>query len=312
MNDEMIYIEVSKGRSLRDVAKEFGVSKDRVDYIKKNGDYYTDITDVKNVKRDVFCSKIPSEKEQLSLIIFSYNDVWMKNEYKLRNIHPTASTKMFDSKSLITRIALYLDVDRSTVYRWCTNKKKRKLVKEELRIMFDSILDEFYDKERETMGKTYYVDDNGYVKGHKLYYLNYDDNPKLAYYINKYARCFALSEQGATAFENHYLKKYKDKKAKDGEEVAKSLEYVVRLSIKCGILLGKWIREMMVKGYEYKEIVLCLKEYEFNYEDAWYTGDLCPPLALYYENKGLTFVPEDLKSMMKEQEDERDIVGVFQ
>lgn len=312
MNDEMIYIEVSKGRSLRDVAKEFGVSKDRVDYIKKNGDYYTDITDIKNVKRDVFCSKIPSEKEQISLIIFSYNDVWMKNECKLRNIHPTASTVMFDKKSLITRIALYLDADRSTVYRWCNNKKKPKLVKEELRIMFDSILDEFYVKERETMGKTYYVDDNGYVRGHKLYYLNYDDNPKLAYHINRYARYFALSKYSASAFENYYLEKYKNEKSKGGEDVSKSLEYVVRLSIKCGVLLGKWIRAMMVQGHEYKEIVKCLTEYEFNYEDVWYTGQLSPPLALYYENKGLTFVPEELRGLLREQTETWDIIGVFQ
>ena len=158
MNEEKIYIEVCKGRSLRDVASEFGVSKNKVDYIKKNGDYYVDITSVNDVKKNVFSAKRPSEKEQLCYIIISYNELWLKNQTRLRNISPTSKNKLADKKSIKSKLAIYLEVNRSTITRWC-NPKKKKLVKEEMWKLYDNIINEFYSKEDEIMEKMFYKDE---------------------------------------------------------------------------------------------------------------------------------------------------------
>lgn len=312
MNEEKIYIEVCKGRSLRDVASEFGVSKNKVDYIKKNGDYYVDITSVNDVKKNVFSAKRPSEKEQLCYIIISYNELWLKNQTRLRNIAHTSKNKLADKKSIKSKLAIYLEVNRSTITRWC-NPKKKKLVKEEIWKLYDNIINEFYSKEDEIMGKTFYIDDEGAVKGYKLYCIDYWSNPKLAYHINNHARAFYKSRMTPKAFEKAQLEYYYRLKEQSEEEISESLNYVVRLSIVCGIGLAIWMFRMAKLGYKYDEICDCIEDCQLKFDDSvWYDGELSPPRFLYYETKGILFVPENLKPVMKEMWEDGRISGVFQ
>lgn len=303
MYEEDVFVEIHKGRSLRDIAKQFGISKNKVDRIKKDGGYYTDVSDINNLRFNVFYDKILSEQEQICHIIMEYNDVWLSK----RECEDNEIKQLIEKKSFNSRVANYLNVNVSTISRW--NNKEVKLVKEDLRELYEMILEDFYDKEVELFKSFYCVDGRGFVKGFKLNYIDYYSKEGLAYYINIYAKRYCNTELSDKEFLEKYMNEYK-KVAKENGNTSKSFEFIGRISIKCGIALGKWMQDMINKGYSMSELEDCIGSY-IKYFKTNYSGKIRPPQALYYEVQGYIALNKELKLKMYNQYIENKISGIF-
>lgn len=239
--ERLIKQDLDLGLSWDKIAKKYRIGKSTIKNIKKQGRYYIDI----NTGNPVFTAKTIKKKEQ-QFNYLCYKDVETNGSvFRLNNI------KMFRDRAINPRLADFLGVNPSQTHRW--SKKEYRLVgcneKGVVDCEITSIYGEFLFAEAQQFlkNKPYLYDEQGYLKGYKLWYANL--TPELLYYAKSYAFTYIS-----------WKKNHKDSKIDDFisfiQQKYKDNEYQ-HFNTRVGIVLGKWIiKNMKTYSFDYiKEVI---------------------------------------------------------
>lgn len=278
--------------TLKELAEKYDTTIRKVRTMKDSGAWYIDL----ETGELVGCSFKISEEQQYYYIIKKfmkmYEDTQITNDEK---------GKVIADKSLNVRIATFLNVNPSTSNRW---NNKRPLVSESKYSIQSTIFSSYLEYQNELMGM-FFETDKEFIRGHKLYYVNYGQDDGFAYYINQ--NCFKYYES-----ENKDEKTFIERaivRGSDSEE-GNVNPYVVVLSAKTGIQLAKWIERKVVEGYSYEECKMCLKSME-RFTNMEYNGRLSPPSVIYYETRGFILLENVYKYTILGQLERGIIAGTF-
>lgn len=281
--------DIDNGMSIRKVAEKYEVSIKKVRNIKDKGKWYVDML----TGESYFTTKtIPINQQHFYVL----HHKMIEYEMKLDS-NATQKEKIIACKSLIVRIATYLNVDPRTAYRWAKNSKK--LMEDNmLTVEIERyILNRYLDSQEDVM-KAFYSD-SYYIRGHKLHYCYYE-NSSFTYYINRHCSNF-YSKVGVS--ESDYIKNILG----EGVEIN---PYILRLSAKLGIELSRWVRQKVMEGYSHEECMKCLHSYE-KFSKIDYDGVLTPPRVIYYDTRGFLLLKDEHKRKILFQKDNGEIAGTF-
>lgn len=246
MNIELlIKQDLDLGIGILSVAKKYGVGTSKVQKVKEQGRYYFDM----NSEEIVFSSKAIKIDEQRFNYICYHNELTNGNLFKYNN------KKLFKDRAVNPRLADYLGVSRQNTHRW--SKKEQRLFgcnsegiadRELLEKAQDFLL---YETDRFLENRPYEVDEYGYLKGYKLWYIHL--SPELLYYGKSYAYYYM-----------NWIKTNKDKNVRDFENYLKEEKYAdneyLYIDARIGVFLGKWIIKNSKKyNQEYIERAIYLK-----------------------------------------------------
>lgn len=108
-----IFKLLQKGKSIRQIASLLGVSKKRVEMVKKQGKHYLNLY----TGEIVFTSKSISLEEQQTHYLFWFCETQNDNVFKVQ------TDKFISKRTENFRLSVFLDKHQTTIKRW--RKKKR-------------------------------------------------------------------------------------------------------------------------------------------------------------------------------------------
>lgn len=289
ITDSEIYKLLQDGRSLKSISEDYGISRNKVRRVRDNATEYINI-DTGEV--EIFGYK-GDYKEDMFHILYDY---CLNKEYYLKEHHETLKERipLVYQKSLLKRLGDYCEISYDKAIRL---KSSEPYITLETYDIKNCIVAEYDSKfEQEFRSNYYYVDDMGFYKGFKLYYINYHSLPEFSYYINLkvFSIMDSLEEVNYDTFVN---------KTKGGD----FKEY---LASKVAVLIHKWSLTKIREGYKEDEIRRCLKSNE-RYTKIEYAGDLSVPYAIYYETRGFEELSKEMQMNMIMQVERENVLGDF-
>lgn len=177
MNKELLIKEdLDNGMSWVDISKKYNIGKSTIQKIKEQGRYYFEICS----GEIVFSSKKVDIKEQ------QFNYLCYQNQKTNGEIFEHNTNSILKNRAINTRLSVYIGVNRSQTSRW--SKKSIRLFgcnksgDEDPELIM--CRHDFIFRESEYLSKTYYIDDNGMLKGYKLWYVSVSKG--WLYYLKDY------------------------------------------------------------------------------------------------------------------------------
>lgn len=266
----LIKQDLDLGLSWGKIAKKYGVGKSTIKNIKDNGRYYRDI----NTGKDIFTAKKISEKEQQFNYLCFHDKKHNGSLFKFNQI------QIFRDRAVNPRLADFLGVSPRQTNRW--SKKEQRLFGCDGNGVADSELVEkalefaYYESQQFLKNRPYEYDDNGCLRGYKLWYV--DLTPELLYYVKKYAFAYAVwkkenQDKGSDEFVKYVNDKFQEN------------EYRF-YNTRVGIVLGKWIiKNMKTYSFDYiKEVInYSSKGWWEDVEEKYY--ELSLPPIIYVETE---------------------------
>lgn len=291
-NSELLADIETGSYTLSELAEKYNTTIRKVRTMKDSGAWYTDL----ETGELVGCSFKISEEQQYYYVIRKFMEM-----YEDTQITHDEKAKIIAQKSLNVRIATFLNINPRTTSRW---NDKRPLVSEGVYSIQSFLFSKYLEYQNELMGEFFDVD-REFIRGHKLYYVNYGQDDGFTYYINQNAFKYYESE-------NKDEKTFIDRAIVigAGSDEKGVNPYVVILSAKTGIQLAKWIESRILEGYTYEECKRCLRALE-RFTEREYEGRLNPPETIYYETRGFILLANVYKYRILGQLERGEIAGTF-
>ena len=288
--DSEIYKQILEGNSIKSICEKYEISRDKVRRVRDNATEYINI-DTGEV--EIFGYK-GDYKEDMFHILYDY---CLKREGYIKEYHSSLCEKipLVYQKSLLKRLSEYCGISYDKAIRLKNIEPYVLLATYDIK---SCIITE-YDNKFEQMFRDsfYYVDDMGFYKGFKLYYINYHSLPEFSYYIN--LKVFSIMDSLEEVNYDTFVNKNKGGDFK---------EY---LASKVAVLIHKWSLTKIRAGYKEDEIRKCLKSNE-RYTKIEYSGDLSVPYAIYYESKGFEELSKEMQLNMIMQVERGMVLGNFE
>lgn len=235
--DLVIFNEYRNGKTIYSLSKEYEIDKKTIKRIIEHGRYYLDIKS----GEIVFSSKRVGEKEQ-QFNYLCYHDNKTKGKLFKYN-----SNMLFNERAINPRLADYLGVNRQNTYNW-SKKEQRLFGCDENGVADTELVMKAYDFMSNEIdeflkNKPYYIDDNGMVRGYKLWYVEVTNG--WLYYLKYYAYRYVswVDENKGKSIKGFYNKM----------EEEKPNDKYVYINTRVGIELGRWILKCLGK-YSFEHI----------------------------------------------------------